>query len=1154
MSTLTAELRKKLERTVIQAREVAETAARAALQALAVPKHEPFGHMDSEQRRLRRRLRAHARQLGDRVDARSGEHGIAHLLQECAYQHWHGMLFARFLAENHLLIEPEAGIAITLDECEELAKEEGIDRWALAARFAQGMLPQVFRPDNPVFGVQFAREHRSRLEKLVEGLPVVVFTAADALGWVYQFWQTQKKNEVNRSEVKIGADELPAVTQLFTEPYMVQFMLHNSLGAWWAAQRLSADDLKMASSEQELRRKAALPGVALDYLRFVRNEDGVWSPAVGAFVVWPERLGKLRLLDPCCGSGHFLVAALLMLAPMRMALEELSATEAVDAVLRDNLHGLELDQRCVAIAAFALALEAWRYPDAGGFRTLPKLNLACCGQPVGGKREQWLALAGGDERLEAGMAALHDSFRDAPILGSLIDPARALPDDLYVADFAEALPLLEQALREHAGEEEWEETAIAAQGLTEAARLLSGRYHLVITNVPYLARGKHDKPLRKFVETHYARAKNDLANVFLERCLELSHADGGVTQIVMPQNWLFLGSYKAQRGHLLKEARWELLARLGPGAFETISGEVVKAILLTLANARPQAEDQLLGIDASTPRTVADKAVVLQEGEVLAVSQLGQLENPDARITQEAPSDAGTWLSNIAEYGKGSTTGDSPRFLLCFWEFPCIKRPLFFWLNSPTAGDYWSGRSQCMKVVLAASDLTTQFGCRIHGQPVWGRSGIAVNKMRRLEPLRYAGEVFDDNICPICPTDKRLIPAILAYVESDQYRKNVRSVDQALKVTAGTLTKVPFDLDRWIRVAKQRYPKGLPKPYSDDPTQWIFHGHPCGSVVWDEASKCTGHGPLRTDATVLQVAVARLLGYGWPAESDPKMELASEQREWVRKTRALYSLEDEDGIVCLPSVRRERPAHERLLQLLQAAWGKDWRDGHLSRMLAETGSPNLDDWLRNRFFEQHCKLFHQRPFLWHIWDGRKGDGFHALVNYHKLAEGGGKGRRLLESLTYSYLGDWVTRQQDGVNRGESGSEGRLAAALALQQRLIAILAGEPPCDLFIRWKPLREQPIGWQPDINDGVRLNIRPFLAQDIPSGNKGAGVLRTKPNIHWRKDRGKEPLREQGEFPWFWNNGAFTGDRLNDIHLSIEEKHAAHNTSVAATAGVRT
>lgn len=206
MQTLAADLRRQLERTVIEARGVAEAGARVALEGLAVHHHEPYGHMDGDQRRLRRCLRAHARSLGDRLEARSGGHGIDHLVHESAYEHWHGMLFARFLAENSLLIEPEMGVAITLDECEELAKDEGVDKWALAARFAHHMLPQVFRRNHPVFEVQFAREYRLKLEGLVEGLPAKVFTATDALGWAYQFWQTKKKDAVNRSEVKIGAD------------------------------------------------------------------------------------------------------------------------------------------------------------------------------------------------------------------------------------------------------------------------------------------------------------------------------------------------------------------------------------------------------------------------------------------------------------------------------------------------------------------------------------------------------------------------------------------------------------------------------------------------------------------------------------------------------------------------------------------------------------------------------------------------------------------------------------------------------------------------------------------------------------------------------------------------------------------------------------
>jgi len=90
------------------------------------------------------------------------------------------------------------------------------------------MLPQIFRTENPVLTIHFSPEHQRELEKLLEGLETETFQASDSLGWVYQYWQTQKKDEVNKSGNKIGADELSAVTQLFTEPYMVSFLLDNS--------------------------------------------------------------------------------------------------------------------------------------------------------------------------------------------------------------------------------------------------------------------------------------------------------------------------------------------------------------------------------------------------------------------------------------------------------------------------------------------------------------------------------------------------------------------------------------------------------------------------------------------------------------------------------------------------------------------------------------------------------------------------------------------------------------------------------------------------------------------------------------------------------------------------------------------------------------
>jgi hypothetical protein len=338
---------------------------------------------------------------------------------------------------------------------------------------------------------------------------------------------------------------------------------------------------------------------------------------------------------------------------------------------------------------------------------------------------------------------------------------------------------------------------------------------------------------------------------------------------------------------------------------------------------------------------------------------------------------------------------------------------------------------------------------------------------------------------------------------------------------------VPFDLDHWTKIAEEKYPNGLPKPYTDDPTQWIYHGHPCGSVIWDEEQKWTAHGPLRTDDSVLHVAVARLLGYHWPAELDTSMELADEQREWVKHCEALASFADDDGIVCIPPVRGEASASDRLLNLLAAAYGAAWSNDTLAALLksADHAGKTLETWLREKFFTQHCKMFQHRPFIWHIWDGLS-DGFAALVNYHKLDY------KNLEILIYTYLGDWISRQKRDIASGMDGAQERLAAAEALKKKLELILEGEAPYDIFVRWKPLGQQPIGWDPDLNDGVRLNIRPFMT--VPDVKKrGAGVLRDKPNIKWGKDRGKDVESA----PWYQT---FGGDRINDYHLTLAEKRA--------------
>jgi len=1097
MPTLPSQLRNQLERVVVQARDVAEAGARAALEALAVHHHEPYGHMYPAQRGLRNHLRARARQLGDRQD-RSGRLTIDHLAGECAYEHWHRMLFARFLAENGLLIEPEMGVAISLEEAEELANEEGADVWVFASRCAQRMLPQIFRPDDPLLRISFATEHMVELERLLDSLPPPVFTASDALGWVYQFWQSKKKDEVNRSEKKIGADEISAVTQLFTEPYMVSFLIHNTLGAWWAGKRLSAEDAESAQNEDELRQKVALPGVGWEYLRFVRGADGKggpWRPAAGTFDGWPRAAKDIRGLDPCCGSGHFLVAGLHHLVPIRMAEEGLSAAEAVDAVLGDNLHGLEIDERCCQIAAFALAFAAWTYPDAGGYRPLPELNIACTGIGPQSTQEQWVKLAEqsgipmptvGREAIKNGLLNLHQLFSQAPTLGSLINPAE-LPGDLIAADYETIQPYLTAIRAVEKADDETRERAVAAAGMVKAADLLAGDYTLVITNVPYLGRGKQNDLLRSHLDRAFKDGKGDLATAFMLRCLEFCPSAGSVA-LVAPWGWTFATSYQAFRERLLKSRRIDLLPKLGEGGFGSTAAAGAFVVAPVITKTTPSKGHRFAALDGSQAQLPEEKAAALTTGNIVLLSQSKQLDNPDSRILFENTGTSELLTRHASSY-QGIKTGDDGRGKRCWWEFP-RKGGDWRWFQSTVDQTLnYGGCEFVLRWEGNGSDIA-----RLQGQAAWGKTGVAVSLMRELRSSIYTGEVFDSNVAAVVLDNEDLASPLWVYCSSASFNQDVRRIDPRINAMTGSLVKVPFDLAHWQKVAAKKYPDGLPEPESDDPTQWLFHGRP------DEAH----------EGTELQVAVARLLGYRWPAELDDKMRLSKRARALVAKCGELAKFADNEGIVCIPAVRGEDPAADRLLKLLAACGIKPVVD--------------LDDWLRNGFFEEHCKLFHDRPFIWHIWDGRKRDGFHALVNYHRLCGAGPhpnplpggegtRGRRLLENLTYAYLGDWIARQKDGVRRGEGGAEDRLAAAVELQKRLEAILEGEPPFDIFVRWKPLHEQPIGWEPDINDGVRMNIRPFLASDLPNGRKGAGVLRYNPNIKWTKDRGKEPQRPKSE-----------------------------------------
>jgi len=590
---------------------------------------------------------------------------------------------------------------------------------------------------------------------------------------------------------------------------------------------------------------------------------------------------------------------------------------------------------------------------------------------------------------------------------------------------------------------------------------------------------------------------------------------------------------------LLEKCEWNFIARLGENGFESSQAAGAFTSLNILSIKCATSGHTMGSIDSSAAKNPSGKNDLLLNLTPVMIDQKAQLSHPDSRIILDENYKKGATASEVSESYQGAVTGDISRFIMSNWEVPSAGNIWEPFRTAISANEYDDGLTCVIRWENGDGELSEYAKlsrAQLHdmhesGQKAWGRLGVAINRIRGLYATVYTGTKFDNNVAVLVPkTDDLLLP-LLCFCTSNEFPLAVRSLDQTLKVTNQTLRKVTFNQNTWEKVAAEKYPDGFPKPFSSDPTQWIFNGHP------------------KDSDNPLQVAVARLLCYNWPRQTGSSFPGCSSIG-----SDGLEKHIDDDGIVCLNPLKGEPPAAERLNSLLADAYGHEWSASKQASLLSEGGyaGRSLDDWLRDGFFAQHCELFQNRPFIWHIWDGRR-DGFHALVNYHLLSAPDGEGRRTLDKLIYTYLGDWIDGQRRDQAAEVEGADARLVSAEHLKAELEKIRNGEPPYDIFVRWKPLHKQAIGWEPDINDGVRLNIRPFMTAK-PYGAKTANacILRTTPkNIKWEKDRGKEPERKKEEYPWFWSwdgktedfagSKEFDGNRCNDLHYSNECKRAA-------------
>jgi type II restriction/modification system DNA methylase subunit YeeA len=374
----------------------------------------------------------------------------------------------------------------------------------------------------------------------------------EVIGWLYQFYISEKKDQVFaglKKNQKITAENIPAATQLFTPHWIVRYLVENSLGRLWLLNRPGS---KLA---ERMEYYIAPEEPETDFLKITTPEE-------------------IRVCDPACGSGHMLTYAFDLLYAIYEE-EGFDPVQIPELILKNNLTGIEIDDRAGALAAFALAMKAAAKLGRRRFLRMevkPDVvvleNVEFTGQDRIG---EFLRMIGQGSNMA--LADTLAQFGQAKNFGSLIVPKLKNPGEVLEAlrtkDFGGDILL--EGVRDR---------VVAVLRMAEA---LAPRYHVVVANPPYMGGKGMNGPLGDFAKAKYPDSKSDLFAMFMERTLGMALKRGMMAMINM-QSWMFLSSFEKLRGKLLSNGTLLSMAHLGERAFDTIGGAVVSTTAFVIEN------------------------------------------------------------------------------------------------------------------------------------------------------------------------------------------------------------------------------------------------------------------------------------------------------------------------------------------------------------------------------------------------------------------------------------------------------------------------------------------------------------------------------------------------------------------------------------------
>lgn len=378
------------------------------------------------------------------------------------------------------------------------------------------------------------------------------------IGWLYQYYNSEKKNDVFaalKKNVKITKENIPAATQLFTPDWIVRYMVENSLGRLWVEGHPN-EELKsnwkyyLEESEQELDVQVQLAEIRKEYTALT-----------------PE---QIKVIDPCCGSGHILAYMFDVLVQIYEAYG-FTTRETVASIVENNIYGLDIDDRAAQLAYFSVMMKACQY-DKRFLRRRVQPHVYAIVESNHVDRYAVEYFCNGDAKLKKAMDIIISELHDAKEYGSIITVSQQDWDALY-ARFDEVRDDISMSK---------ESVLNNLLPLVQVAEAMAQKYDIVITNPPYLsARGGMTGKLTKYLTQEYPISKNDLFTVFMEVCNNMLKKNGFFS-MVNQQSWMFLAGFAKLREYIYNNCVITNLVHIGAGAFEGIAGEVVQSVAFSI--------------------------------------------------------------------------------------------------------------------------------------------------------------------------------------------------------------------------------------------------------------------------------------------------------------------------------------------------------------------------------------------------------------------------------------------------------------------------------------------------------------------------------------------------------------------------------------------